>query len=211
MEQARDERDTVLGHGQDRLGPARHRRALPVTASYDPLRGMAQYYLLAGDVWRFDRPRWAMETSMPKTLTAKHRSTVMTMARTFKTVVDTPHGPHTCFQANIDRDSRQPLVARPSALDVPEDQPGVVCGRDHRRGPAEPATAAVPGSVPGRHRTQDAALPDPAHRGPAGPGPTQAPAPDTKNPPARGTGAHPTRPVGPPPTSTTENQDQKRR
>ena len=49
---------------------------------------------------------------MLKTLAAKHRSTVTTMARTFKTVVDTPHGPHTCFQASVDRDSRKPLVAR---------------------------------------------------------------------------------------------------
>ncbi|WP_316691175.1 group II intron reverse transcriptase/maturase, partial [Pseudonocardia sp. H11422] len=75
-------------------------------------RGVVQYYLLAGDVWRFDRLRWVMETSMLKTLAAKHRSTVTTMARTFKAVVDTPHGPHTCFQASVDRDNRKPLVAR---------------------------------------------------------------------------------------------------
>ncbi len=49
---------------------------------------------------------------MLKTLAAKHRSTVTTMARTFKTVADTPHGPHTCFEASVDRDNRKPLVAR---------------------------------------------------------------------------------------------------
>jgi group II intron reverse transcriptase/maturase len=75
-------------------------------------RGVVQYYLLAGDVWRFDRLRWVMETSMLKTLAAKHRSTVTTMARTFKSLVDTPHGPHTCFQASVNRDSRKPLVSR---------------------------------------------------------------------------------------------------
>jgi hypothetical protein len=66
-------------------------------------RGVVQYYLLAGDVWRFDRLRWVMETSMLKTLAAKHRSTVATMAQTFKTVVDTPHGP--C----VLRSQRRPL------------------------------------------------------------------------------------------------------
>jgi hypothetical protein len=75
-------------------------------------RGVVQYYLLAGDVWRFDRLRWVMETSMLKTLASKHRSTVTTMARTFKTVIDTPHGPHVCFEVSAERNSRRPLVAR---------------------------------------------------------------------------------------------------
>jgi|tagenome__1003787_1003787.scaffolds.fasta_scaffold20935679_4 group II intron reverse transcriptase/maturase len=75
-------------------------------------RGIVQYYLLAGDVWRFDRLRWVMETSMLKTLAAKHSSTVTAMARKFKTVIYTPHGPHACFQVNVERNSRQPLVAR---------------------------------------------------------------------------------------------------
>src|SRR5438045_9758518 len=54
-------------------------------------RGIVQYYLLAGDVWRFSRLRWVMLTSMLKTLAAKHRATVTKMARKYKTVVDTPH------------------------------------------------------------------------------------------------------------------------
>ena len=33
-------------------------------------RGLVQYYLLAGDVWRLNRLRWAAETSMLKTLGA---------------------------------------------------------------------------------------------------------------------------------------------
>jgi group II intron reverse transcriptase/maturase len=75
-------------------------------------RGVVQYYLLAGDVWRLDRLRWVMETSMLKTLAAKHRSRVTTMARKHKATVDTPYGPRTCFQAGADRDGRNPLVAR---------------------------------------------------------------------------------------------------
>jgi hypothetical protein len=38
-------------------------------------RGIVQYYLLATDVWKFTRLRWVAETSLLKTLAAKHQST----------------------------------------------------------------------------------------------------------------------------------------
>lgn len=47
-------------------------------------RSIVQYYLLAGDVHRPHRLRWAMETSILKTLARKHRSTVSKMAARFK-------------------------------------------------------------------------------------------------------------------------------
>ena len=75
-------------------------------------RGLAQYYLLAGNVSRLHRLRWVMETSMLKTLGAKHRSTVTKMARKYKAVTVTPHGPRACFEARTERPGRKPLVAR---------------------------------------------------------------------------------------------------
>src|SRR6266700_5055313 len=54
-------------------------------------RGIVQYYLLAGDVWRLSRLHWVMLTSMLKTLAAKHRSTVTAMARKHKTTTATPY------------------------------------------------------------------------------------------------------------------------
>ena len=75
-------------------------------------RGIVQYYLLAGDVFRLHRLRWVMETSMLKTLAGKHRSSVSKMAAKHKAKIQTPHGPRTCFEARIERDGRQPLVAR---------------------------------------------------------------------------------------------------
>jgi hypothetical protein len=75
-------------------------------------RGIVQYYLLAGDVYRLYRLRWVMETSMLKTLAGKHRSSVSKMATKHKAKIDTPHGPRTCFEARIERDGRKPLVAR---------------------------------------------------------------------------------------------------
>jgi group II intron reverse transcriptase/maturase len=75
-------------------------------------RGIVQYYLLAYDVQRLHRLRWVMETSMLKTLAAKHRSTVTKMAAKHKAKIATPHGPRVCFEASIVRGSRTPLVAR---------------------------------------------------------------------------------------------------
>ncbi|MGP3959815.1 group II intron reverse transcriptase/maturase [Nonomuraea sp. 3N208] len=47
-------------------------------------RGIDQYYLLAGDVYRLNRLHWVMQTSLLKTLAAKHRSMVSAMARKYK-------------------------------------------------------------------------------------------------------------------------------
>jgi len=75
-------------------------------------RGIVQYYLPAGDVHRLHRLRWVMETSLLKTLAGKHRSSVSKMAAKHKAKIQTPHGVRTCFEARIERDGRQPLVAR---------------------------------------------------------------------------------------------------
>jgi hypothetical protein len=105
---------TRLAYGK----PAKHK---PLISSDDhaivatfgaTYRGIVQYYLLAGDVFRLHRLRWVMETSMLKTLAAKHRSTVSKMAAKHRNKIDTPHGTRTCFEARIERPGRTPLVAR---------------------------------------------------------------------------------------------------
>ncbi|CAM5316932.1 reverse transcriptase/maturase family protein [Streptomyces canus] len=78
-------------------------------------RGIVQYYLLAGDAFRLHRLhrlQWVMETSMLRTLAAKHRSSVPKMAAKHKARIDTPNGPRVCFEARIERKNRKPLVAR---------------------------------------------------------------------------------------------------
>jgi group II intron reverse transcriptase/maturase len=75
-------------------------------------RGIVQYYLLASDVWRLERLNWVMLTSMLKTLAAKHRSRVTTMANKHMAVVATPHGYRRCFEVRVERVGRKPLVAR---------------------------------------------------------------------------------------------------
>jgi group II intron reverse transcriptase/maturase len=98
--------------------PAKHTALIDsgdhaIVATYGAVyRGIVQYYLLAGDVHRLHKLRWVMETSMLKTLAAKHRSTVSKMSAKHKAKLDTAHGKRTCFEARIERDGRSPLVAR---------------------------------------------------------------------------------------------------
>ena len=89
-------------------------------------RGIVQYYLLAGDVWRFTRLRWVAETSLLKTLAARHRSTVTAMARKYKATITTPHGPRVCFQATVEREGRKPLVTRFGGIPLKRQKKAVI-------------------------------------------------------------------------------------
>src|SRR5260370_37155211 len=60
-------------------------------------RGIVQYYLLASDVWRLDRLKRVMLTSMLTTLPARHPSTVPKMARKHMATIPTPPRPPTTF------------------------------------------------------------------------------------------------------------------
>jgi hypothetical protein len=95
-------------------GPLLHDEDFTIVAKYgSEYRGFVQYYLLAQDVFRLEKLRWVMETSMLKTLAGKHKSTVTKMARKHKASIDTVDGARTCFQVTVQRDrGRKPLVAR---------------------------------------------------------------------------------------------------
>jgi Type II intron maturase/Reverse transcriptase (RNA-dependent DNA polymerase) len=74
-------------------------------------RGLVNYYLLAGDVWRLNRMCWVMTTSLLKTLACKHNSSVSKMATRYQAILQTPYGPRRCFQARVERPNRKPLTA----------------------------------------------------------------------------------------------------
>jgi group II intron reverse transcriptase/maturase len=99
-------------------------------------RGLVQYYLLAGDVWRLGRLEWVMKTSMLKTLAHRHRSTVTKMAAKYKAVTATPHGPRRCFEARVERDGRKPLVARFGGIPLRRQKKAVL--DDRPQGTARP-------------------------------------------------------------------------
>ena len=126
-----------------RRGKPWHRSILQNLPDYDIMqtygaeyRGVVGYYLLAQDVWRLNRLRWNAETSMLKTLGAKHKSTVTKMAARYKAKVITDDGPRTCFEARRRRDGKPDLVARFGGIPLKRDRRAVI--RDPA--PIPPAT-----------------------------------------------------------------------
>ena len=99
-------------------------------------RGIVSYYLLARNVARLDALRWNAQASMLKTLAAKHRSTVTTMAARHKAKTETSDGLRTCFEARKKRDGQE----RPGST-IRRDTPQARQARGHRR----------PRTCPGRH------------------------------------------------------------
>ena len=125
-----------------RHGKPWHRPAMQNLDDYDIVRtygaeyrGIVQYYLLAADVWRLTALRWDAQTSMLKTLAAKHKSTVAKMAATHKAKIDTPHGLRTCFEARIERAGKQPLVARFGGIPLVRNKDAVLTDRVPARVP----------------------------------------------------------------------------
>ncbi len=62
-------------------------------------RGLVQYYLLAQNVAWLWRLHWVMQSSLLRTLAAKHRSSVKKMHRTYRTTITTPYGSMRCADA----------------------------------------------------------------------------------------------------------------
>jgi group II intron reverse transcriptase/maturase len=112
-------------------------------------RGIVQYYLLAGDVFRLHRLRWVMETSMLKTLASKHRSSVSKTAARYKAKVQTPHGPRTRFEASIQREGRTALVAWFGGIPLKRQKNAVLTDRQHT-GPVYPNRQLVTRLLMGR-------------------------------------------------------------
>ena len=93
-------------------------------------RGLVQYYLLAGDVYRLTRVNWVMQTSMLKTLARKYRSTVTKMAAKYQATIETPHGPRKCYQVSTERSGgKSPLVARFGGIPLKRQRKAVLTDR----------------------------------------------------------------------------------
>jgi group II intron reverse transcriptase/maturase len=116
-----------------RHGKPWHRSRLQNLPDYDIVRiygaeyrGVVNYYLLADDAWRLNTLRWNAETSMLKTLGAKHKSTVTKMAARYKAKIDTPGGLRTCFEARAHRPGKQDLVARFGGIPLTRDRNAII-------------------------------------------------------------------------------------
>jgi group II intron reverse transcriptase/maturase len=102
-----------------------------IIASYGAeYRGIVQYYLMAGDVFRLNRLNWVMVTSMLKTLAGKYHSSVSKMARKYKSTIETPYGPRRCFQVSVERgEGNKPLVARYGGIPLRRQKNAVLTDR----------------------------------------------------------------------------------
>jgi hypothetical protein len=90
-------------------------------------RGVVAYYLLAENISAFRRLLWVMQTSLLRTLAAKHHSTVAMMARKYKAEVSTQHGPRRCYQVTVQRGKGQrPLAARFGGIPLRRQQAAVL-------------------------------------------------------------------------------------
>jgi hypothetical protein len=119
-----------------RHGKPWHRSAMQNLDDFDIVktygaeyRGVVQYYLLANDVWRFNRLCWDAQTSMLKTLAAKHQSSVVKMAARHRAKIETPYGLRTCYEARAERIGKQPLVARFGGIPLVRDKKAVLVDR----------------------------------------------------------------------------------
>ena len=119
-----------------RHGKAWHRAAMQNLDDYDIVktyaaeyRGVVQYYLLANDVWRFKSLRWDAQTSMLKTLAAKHQSSVAKMAAKHRAKIATPFGLRQCFEARVERDGKPALVARFGGIPLIRNKDAVLTDR----------------------------------------------------------------------------------
>jgi group II intron reverse transcriptase/maturase len=88
--------------------------------------GVVNYYLLAQDVWRLRTLRWNAETSMLRTLAAKHHSTTTKMAARHKAKIETSDGLRTCFEARRHRDGKKDLVARFGGIPLRQNRKAVI-------------------------------------------------------------------------------------
>jgi group II intron reverse transcriptase/maturase len=110
-----------------------HRPELQNLPDYDIVRiygaeyrGVVNYYLLAQDVWRLHTLQWNAQTSMLKTLAAKHKSTVTRMAARHRTVIETGGGPRTCYEARRKREGKPDLVARFGGINLRQNWRAVI-------------------------------------------------------------------------------------
>ena len=110
-----------------------HRPQLQNLPDYDIVRiygaeyrGIVNYYLLAQNVGWLSALRWHAETSMLKTLAAKHKSTVATMAARYRAKIQTGGGLRTCFEARKQRQGKQDLVARFGGIPLRCDRRAVI-------------------------------------------------------------------------------------
>src|SRR5262249_557514 len=75
-------------------------------------RGLAEYYKLAVNRGNLDRPKWAMERALTKTLARKLGTSVSQVYARFGATLQTASGPRKGLEVRVERPGKPPLIAQ---------------------------------------------------------------------------------------------------
>ncbi len=84
-------------------------------------RGYVQYYTLAQNVAWLNNVRTVMRLSLLKTLANKHKTSVARMRAKYQKTVRLPQGPRKCLEITIEREGKNPLIARFGGIPLKRD------------------------------------------------------------------------------------------
>jgi hypothetical protein len=99
-------------------------------------RGIVQYYLLATNVSALGKLRWVMETSLLKTLAAKHHIRMKAALQKYlSTTVGADNQPRRCLAVRIEREGRPALVAQFGGIPLQRQPTASIEDRPPRRAP----------------------------------------------------------------------------
>ena len=104
-------------------------------------RGIVNYYLLAQNVSDLGALQWTAQTSMLRTLAAKHKASVVKMTAKHRAKVDTSHGTLTCYEAKKTREGKPDLVSRFGGIPLKHDRKARIS--DPQSKPAIPAPKEI--------------------------------------------------------------------
>ena len=103
-------------YGQERK--AKHRAEMLEYEDYTIIlayqleyRGIANYYQLAHNMYHLGKLKWVMESSLTKTLAAKHKLSVSKVRKKYGTKLAVQGREYKVLQASVPREGKSPLVA----------------------------------------------------------------------------------------------------
>jgi group II intron reverse transcriptase/maturase len=90
-----------------------HNTIYSIVAQYQSeYRGVVEYYQLANDIYKFNRLKWVMETSLTKTLAAKLKLSVPQVYKRFQATHLVEGRPLKGLQVVVPREGKKPLIAK---------------------------------------------------------------------------------------------------
>jgi hypothetical protein len=105
-----------------------------IIATYQlEFRGMANYYQYAYNMGSLQSLKWVMEQSLTKTLAHKHKTSVASIYKRYKTLVNVDGKSYKVLQTTVDREGKKPLVTTWGAIPLKWNVKAPVEDQPHRQ------------------------------------------------------------------------------